>query len=228
MKLKSILRSGLGAAALLAAGTGFTAPQSSNSQPPPPPPLPPILSALDANNDGVIDADEIAAASKVLAALDTNSDGALSLYELLLPPLAGGKDPSSTPDASPSANASPSATPDAWSQGVGSGHKSKSHSRSQNGPPPPQLSMMAALRLVAALDVNQDYFVDADEIKNASQALLKLDKNGDGKLTAEELQNPPPMPPDGGQQRGQNTINIMPGGLAPGNMPPPPPPGGRR
>lgn len=227
MKTKSILHSGISAAALFVAATGFTAPQSSN-EPPPPPPSPPILAALDANHDGVIDADEIAAASKVLAALDTNNDGTLSLYELLLPPLANADQNSSTPDASP--GASPSATPDAWSQGVGTGHKSRTHSRSEkNEPPPQQLSMMAALRLVATLDMNQDYFVDADEIKNASQSLLKLDKNGDGKLTADELQNPPPQPPDGGQQRGQNSMStMMPGGPPPGNMPPPPPPGGRR
>ena len=41
--------------------------------------------------------------------------------------------------------------------------------------------------LFAALDVNKDGVLDADEIKNAAAALAKLDKNGDGKLTQEEL-----------------------------------------
>ena len=47
-------------------------------------------------------------------------------------------------------------------------------------PPPPPLVMIA-------LDANHDGILDAEEIANASAALLKLDKNGDGKLTREEL-----------------------------------------
>lgn len=49
--------------------------------------------------------------------------------------------------------------------------------------------------LMEALDTNQDGILDADEIKNAATALLKLDKNGDGKLTQEELR--PARPPGG-------------------------------
>ena len=41
--------------------------------------------------------------------------------------------------------------------------------------------------LFAALDVNKDGVLDADEIKNAAAALAKLDKNGDGKITQEEM-----------------------------------------
>jgi len=41
--------------------------------------------------------------------------------------------------------------------------------------------------LFAALDVNKDGVLDADEIKNAAAALAKLDKNGDGKITPEEM-----------------------------------------
>jgi len=52
-----------------------------------------------------------------------------------------------------------------------------------HGPPP----------LMAALDTNRDGELDAAEIANASAALLKLDKNGDGKLTPDEL-----MPQPGG------------------------------
>jgi hypothetical protein len=52
--------------------------------------------------------------------------------------------------------------------------------------------------------------IDADEIANAPAALKALDKNGDGKLTQDELR--PPRPANGG-----------PGG---GNgRPPGPPPG---
>jgi len=47
------------------------------------PPRPPILQVLDANGDGVIDADEIANASAVLKTLDTNGDGQLTHDELM-------------------------------------------------------------------------------------------------------------------------------------------------
>ena len=46
--------------------------------------------------------------------------------------------------------------------------------------------------LMAALDANHDGVIDEDEIKNASEALKKLDKNGDGKLTMDELRPPRP------------------------------------
>ncbi len=62
----------------------------------------------------------------------------------------------------------------------------------QGGPggrhrPPP-------LPIVMALDANHDGVIDADEIANASAALKSLDKNGAGKLTANEYL--PPLPPD--------------------------------
>lgn len=45
-------------------------------------PKPPIIAALDANNDGTIDADEIANASAALKKLDQNGDGKLTGDEL--------------------------------------------------------------------------------------------------------------------------------------------------
>jgi EF hand domain-containing protein len=54
-------------------------------------------------------------------------------------------------------------------------------------PPPPPL--------IAALDANHDGVIDETEIANASAALKTLDKNGDGKLTMDELM--PPRPPRG-------------------------------
>ncbi|HEV7405217.1 MAG TPA: hypothetical protein VGO11_19895 [Chthoniobacteraceae bacterium] len=57
--------------------------------------------------------------------------------------------------------------------------------------------------LIAALDTNHDGVIDASEIANASKALLTLDKNGDGKLTADEIHPPhPPGGPDGGKGGG--------------------------
>jgi len=58
-------------------------------------------------------------------------------------------------------------------------------------PPPP---------VIAALDANRDGVIDADEIANASKALKSLDKNGDGKLTQDELR--PPRPEGGPGQDG--------------------------
>jgi len=61
-----------------------------NGRPPGPPPLDHIaltlLHALDTNDDGNLDAAEIAAASQSLKTLDTDGDGRLTMYELLLPP----------------------------------------------------------------------------------------------------------------------------------------------
>jgi hypothetical protein len=60
-----------------------------------------------------------------------------------------------------------------------------------DGPPPPPPGRGDAIR--AALDVNGDHELDADEIKNASENLAKADRNGDGRIDHEEFR--PPMPP---------------------------------
>src|SRR5450755_4076599 len=49
------------------------------------PPPPAIIRALDANHDGVIDADEIANASAALKTLDKNGDGKLTPDEFMGP-----------------------------------------------------------------------------------------------------------------------------------------------
>ena len=49
------------------------------------PPVPAIIKALDANHDGVIDADEIANASVALKTLDKNGDGKLTPDEFMGP-----------------------------------------------------------------------------------------------------------------------------------------------
>lgn len=53
------------------------------------PPLPAVVKALDANGDGVIDADEIANAPTALRALDKNGDDKLTMDELMGSPPRG-------------------------------------------------------------------------------------------------------------------------------------------
>ncbi len=48
------------------------------------------------------------------------------------------------------------------------------------------------MALVAAIDADGDGIISADEMKDAPAALKKLDKNGDGNLTREEIQARPP------------------------------------
>jgi len=70
-----------------------------------------------------------------------------------------------------------------------------------DGPPPggdygapggPRGHRHPPLPIVTVLDANHDGAIDADEIANASAALLTLDKNGDGILTTNEYL--PPLP----------------------------------
>jgi Ca2+-binding EF-hand superfamily protein len=47
--------------------------------------------------------------------------------------------------------------------------------------------MMRMDPIFAALDANHDNVISAEEINNAAAALRTLDKNGDGKLTEDEI-----------------------------------------
>ena len=66
-------------------------------------PIPPVVAALDANHDGVIDADEIANAAAALKTLDKNSDGKLTQDELRppRPPQDGGPQSGDRPPQGP-------------------------------------------------------------------------------------------------------------------------------
>ena len=74
--------------------------------------------------------------------------------------------------------------------------------------------MMPPSPLMEALDANHDGVIDANEIANASAALKALDKNGDGKLTPDELR--PPRPQGGGHHQGPPPAHD---GQAPQNPP---------
>ena len=126
-------------------------------------PPPAFLKALDANGDGVIDADEIANATAALKALDANSDGKLTFDELFGPPPGAGQAGDGQRPPPP--------------QGPPPGSGTDPH----RPPPPP---------LIAALDANHDGVIDADELANAPAALKTLDRNGDGKLTPDEFHGP--------------------------------------
>jgi len=122
-------------------------------------PLSPILEVLDANHDGVIDAEEIANASKALLKLDKNGDGRLTPDEYR-PPRPDGQAHPAPPQG-----------------------QARSKSAVLERPRPP---------LDAALDENGDEVIDAQEIAKAPALLRKLDRNGDGRLTADEYMPKPP------------------------------------
>ena len=61
------------------------------------------------------------------------------------------------------------------------------------GPGGPRRHRPPPVAVIGALDANHDGVIDADEIANASEALKKLDKNGDGQLTPDEFMGPPPF-----------------------------------
>src|ERR1019366_3057199 len=97
-----------------------------------------------------------------------------------------------------------------------SGDPSSGQGPGPDGPPPGESHhgrhRPPPLPLLKALDTNGDGIIDAAEIANASAELLKLDKNGDGKLTPDEYMG---LRPDG-------TTNGPPPGPD-GKIPPPPP-----
>jgi hypothetical protein len=70
---------------------------------------PPIIAALDANHDGVIDESEIANASAALRTLDKNGDGELTMDELMGPPPPRGERPA--PPDGPASDGPPQAPP---------------------------------------------------------------------------------------------------------------------
>lgn len=91
------------------------------------------------------------------------------------------------------------------------------------GPPRRQRNHPPLPAVILALDTNHDGIVDANEIANAPAALKTLDKNGDGKLTIEELLGPRPRGMGRRPGPGQGPDGPPAGGDFDG--PPGPPPG---
>lgn len=199
----SLLPLALGAAALGLSSLSALAQGPGPGGPPPGhhPPSP-LFEALDANHDGVLSADEIKNASAALMTLDRNKDGQLTMDEMRPPRPEGGRGgPERDGDQRP-----PPPRHHDFADQAGPGKADDAHPRGPHGPHPMP-------PIIAALDANHDGVLSADEIKNATAALLTLDKNGDGQLTGEEMRPPRPEggrdggPADDGDQR-----------------PPPPPP----
>lgn len=135
--------------------------------PPPPPPGGPLMRILDTDDSRDLSAEEIAAAPEVLQSLDKNGDGKLNAEDLRPPMPPVGEQ----------------AAPRRGAQG-GPGPRPGIGPR-PHGPDP----------LMFALDTNKDREVSAEEIAAAAESLQKLDANGDGTITFEEvLPPPPPMP----------------------------------
>jgi hypothetical protein len=88
----------------------------------------------------------------------------------------------------------------------------------EGGPPPPRGDRPPPPPpphpLEQALDADDDGVISAEEIAGAVEALKKLDRNGDGKLTGREFRppHPPhgPPPPDGEGPRGRRPMGPPP------------------
>jgi hypothetical protein len=142
------------------------------------PPAPLIFTALDANHDKIISADEIAKSAAALKTLDKNADSKLTPDEYK-PPRPGG---SGKPEGLRGPSGSPK--PSASSSPAGEGPR----------PPKPPIDLV--------LDANQDDIISASEIANAQTALKTLDKNNDGRLTPDECLPIRPTMPANNQKKG--------------------------
>jgi len=143
----------------------------------------PVLTALDADTNQVISAEEISKASAALLKLDKNSDGKLAKDEFTPQPPSGGG-----PGGAPPSGEGPNGAPPG---GGGAG-----------GPPGFKSP------IITALDANSDGALSAEEIAAAPTALKKLDKNSDGQLSRDEIM--PPRP--GGAGRGPGAGSQPPSG----------------
>lgn len=75
--------------------------------------------------------------------------------------------------------------------------------QAQRGPGGPEGRGRFQDPIVQALDANQDGQIDAEELKNAAAALMKLDQNGDQALSQEEIRpQRGPRGPRGDDDRG--------------------------
>ena len=176
-------------------------------------PVPPIIAALDLNKDGTIDAEEIAKAPESLLKLDKNGDGKLTEDEYRPKPPegpggpgekggpggggpggpagkkgGGGKGGPDGDQAGPKGGPGGGKGGPQGGPGDGKGGPQGAPGDGKGGPGGPR----PVPPIIAALDLNKDGVIDADEISKAAESLKTLDKNNDGKLTSDELHPPRP------------------------------------
>jgi Ca2+-binding EF-hand superfamily protein len=127
---------------------------------------------------------------KTLMAFDANGDGKLSKSELperfqrIFDRGDENKDGFLTPEEIrkvTAAQAAPADSPGRGGRGDG---------------PRGEMNFIRIDPILAAVDTNGDGIISAEEIRNASESIRKLDKDGDGKVTREEAM------PSGGRGRG--------------------------
>lgn len=134
-----------------------------------------MIARIDKNGDGKIQKEEAPERMREgFDRMDTNKDGSIDLAEFgRFAAMIRGENPPANPNP-----ASPNATPN----------------RPEGNPNFPPFARI--------FDADGNGEISASEIASAGDALKKLDKNGDGKLTGEELLSgagaPPPGRPAGG------------------------------
>jgi Ca2+-binding EF-hand superfamily protein len=120
----------------------------------------PLLSALDANHDGIIDEAELAKAPDVLRSLDRNGDGRITADEM---------------------------SPAMGRGGRGPGGEGRGGERREEGPQGGD-AVEEAVKTYLALDKNGDGKLTKDEVPERMQGIFERgDSNKDGVLTADEL-----------------------------------------
>lgn len=174
----------------------------------------PLLAALDTDHDGVISAAEIAASPGVLRSLDRDEDGKLSAEECAE---GGERGPSSSDmvkmlmafDKNGDGRLERSELPERMQELFNRGDvnhdgvltadeiralaKHEQSSRPKEADPDPAFRqrmervIMRVIPALAALDADHNGEISEAEIENAPAALRKLDRNGDGKLTSDEV-----------------------------------------
>ncbi len=161
----------------------------------------PVLRALDTNRDGAISAAEIAAAASALRTLDANHDGMLSEDETayIYEGRSGSADEMAgmlmSFDRNGDGKLSREEVPERMQGLFDRGDKNHDgvltadeiHELALHTPPPGETRGGGRDPVVAALDANHDGVISKEEIDNAPATLRTLDRNGDGKLTADEF-----------------------------------------
>jgi len=121
----------------------------------------PLIRILDTDKDGVISKVELSAAAEAVKKLDVNGDNQITREDL-----------ADIRDERREARTEKTEDADAAKEAK---------------PARPEGARRPVMPVLAALDVNDDKVIDTSEINSAPQSLAKLDANGDGQLTANEL-----------------------------------------